>query len=84
MHSASTLTCVARQVPWCTDFPFNVGFRHPQYVGGMLSQLGVFALVASTATLQAGLLAMMAWWVVLYAVTSWMEASDDNDTEHKD
>mmetsp|Transcript_4203 Transcript_4203/g.9021 ORF Transcript_4203/g.9021 Transcript_4203/m.9021 type:complete len:232 (+) Transcript_4203:22-717(+) len=70
-------------VPWCTDFPFNAGFRHPQYVGGMLSQLGVFSLLATSVTLNAGLLAFLAYWFALYAITSYMEASGDND-EHKD
>ena len=38
---------LGRPVPWCTGFPFNLGFRHPQYVGGFCSQLGVLALLAT-------------------------------------
>jgi hypothetical protein len=68
-------------VPWCDGFPFNLGFRHPQYVGGYLTQLGVIAMVASPAALASGLVPLGAWWFFLYAVTSWMEASGDNDTE---
>uniref|UniRef100_A0A7S0Q3H6 phosphatidyl-N-methylethanolamine N-methyltransferase n=1 Tax=Coccolithus braarudii TaxID=221442 RepID=A0A7S0Q3H6_9EUKA len=75
---------LGRPVPWSTAFPFNAGFRHPQYVGGMLSQLGVFALLATPSSLHAGLLALMAWWVLLYALTSLMEASDDNDIKGAD
>ena len=68
-------------VPWSDGFPFNLGFRHPQYVGGYLSQLGVIALLASPSALEAGLLPLGAWWGFLYAVTSWMEASGDNESE---
>ena len=35
---------LGRPVPWCDGFPFNLGFRHPQYVGGLLTQLGLLAL----------------------------------------
>ena len=66
-------------VPWSSAFPFSAGFRHPQYVGGVLSQLGIIALVATRATLAAGLLPLTGWWLLLYALTSWMEAAGDND-----
>ncbi|KAL1519153.1 hypothetical protein AB1Y20_003413 [Prymnesium parvum] len=66
-------------VPWCDGFPFNLGFRHPQYVGGFCSQLGVVAVVSSPAALKAGLLPLGAWWFFLYSATSLMEASGDND-----
>ena len=41
-------------VPWSTAFPFSAGFRHLRHVGGFASQLGVFALFASEATIAAG------------------------------
>lgn len=49
-------------VPWCEGFPFNLGFRHPQYVGGFCSQLGIISLVSSSSLLDAGLLPLVAWW----------------------
>mmetsp|Transcript_45665 Transcript_45665/g.148437 ORF Transcript_45665/g.148437 Transcript_45665/m.148437 type:complete len:253 (-) Transcript_45665:283-1041(-) len=67
-------------VPWCSGFPFNLGFRHPQYVGGTLSQYAVFLALSSPATSRAGLLPLLAWWSVNYAAMSWVEASfGDND-----
>jgi|TARA_B100000524_G_scaffold258345_1_gene140228 hypothetical protein len=68
-----------RPVPWCTGFPFNIGFRHPQYVGAIISQLGVISMLASPATVAAGLPQLVAWWLICYALTSWMEASGDNE-----
>lgn len=70
-------------VPWCDGFPFNLGFRHPQYVGGYLSQLGVIALMSSPSALEAGLVPLAAWWLFMYAVTGWMEASGDNEDSKK-
>jgi len=70
---------IGRPVPWATAFPFNLGFRHPQYVGGILCQLGVLLVPANPAALAAGLPALAVWWLALYALTAWMEASGDND-----
>jgi len=70
-------------VPWCDGFPFNLGFRHPQYVGGFCTQLGVIAVLTTSAALDAGLVPLGAWWFLLYSVTSWMEASGDNDGDDK-
>ena len=72
---------LGRPVPWSTAFPFNSGFRHPQYVGGMLSQLGVLVPLATTKTMEAGLLPLVGFWTALYGITSWMEASGDNDVK---
>lgn len=69
------------QVPWCDGFPFNLGYRHPQYVGGTLSQYAVFAVLSSRETMAAGLLPLLVWWTVNYALVSWMEASSDNDAQ---
>ena len=70
---------LGRPVPWCYDFPFNVGFRHPQYVGGLLSQLGVLVLLTTKETVAAGMLPLVGWWTTLYALTAYMEAVGDND-----
>eukprot|EP00967_Tisochrysis_lutea_P024893 scaffold28594_cov28-Tisochrysis_lutea.AAC.1 len=68
------------QVPWVTGFPFNLGYRHPQYVGGTLSQCALFAVLSSPETQTAGLLPLLGWWTFNYAMVSWMEASfGDND-----
>jgi hypothetical protein len=68
------------RIPWVTGFPFNLGYRHPQYVGGTLSQYALFLVLSSPATQAAGLLPLLAWWTINYALVSWMEASfGDND-----
>ena len=68
-----------RPVPWSTAFPFNAGYRHPQYVGAVLSQLGVLLAVTTPATLDDGLGVLIVYWVVLYCITSYIEAKGDND-----
>ena len=70
---------LGRPVPWCDGFPFNLGFRHPQYVGGLLTQLGLLALASDERSLHAGLAPLAAWWVLLYVATSVQEALGDND-----
>uniref|UniRef100_A0A7S2J3R7 phosphatidyl-N-methylethanolamine N-methyltransferase n=1 Tax=Haptolina brevifila TaxID=156173 RepID=A0A7S2J3R7_9EUKA len=70
---------LGRHVPWSTAFPFNAGFRHPQYVGATLSQLAVLLPLATPAGIEAGLAPLAAFWIVAYAATSYMEASGDND-----
>ena len=66
-------------VPWSTAFPFSAGFRHPQYVGGYVSQLGVMLFLANPATLEMGLLPLTVLWFVLYLTNSVVEASGDAD-----
>ena len=70
---------LGRPVPWSTAFPFNAKYRHPQYVGAMLSQLGVLLVLTSEETLKKGLAGFLLWWIVLYTVTSIIEAKGDND-----
>lgn len=70
---------LGRPVAWSTAFPFNAGFRHPQYVGGYASQLGVLVLLISPATMAAGLVPLAATWAFCYIITSVVEASGDND-----
>ena len=72
---------LGRPVPWSYDFPFNVGFRHPQYVGGVLSQLSLFCLFTTATTAACGIGYLLSWWLILYMLTSWMEASGDNIPE---
>ena len=67
------------KVPWSTAFPFSAGFRHPQYVGGYVTQLGVMLALANTATLDMGLPPLAVLWFLLYLVNSIVEASGDAD-----
>ena len=70
---------LGRPVKWSTAFPFSAGFRHPQYVGGFTSQLGVLLALASPSTIAAGLVPLAAFWGLCYVATSIIEASGDND-----
>lgn len=72
---------LGRPVPWSSAFPFNAGYRHPQYVGAVLSQLGVLLPLTTAATLDLGLGVLTAYWVTLYVITSIIEASGDNDKD---
>jgi hypothetical protein len=54
-------TKLGAPVSWVTGFPYGTGFRHPQYVGGFVSQLGVLAL-----STDAEAPALAAWWGALY------------------
>ena len=73
---------LGRHIPWSSAFPFNAGFRHPQYVGATLSQLAVLLLLATPEAIQAGLVPLAAFWIFAYMATSYMEASGDNDGTH--
>lgn len=64
---------LGERVPWSTGFPFSAGFRHAQYVGAYLSQMGLLALLASPANLAAGLVPLSLWWALLYAMNSYFE-----------
>ena len=61
---------LGRPVEWCTGFPFNLGFRHPQYVGGLLSQLGVLVPLTTDETLSQGLSLLVVFWVGLCELPS--------------
>lgn len=68
---------LGREVPWCTDFPFNAGVRHPQYIGAMLAYTGLFLLLGGGAPSAA--LSLLVLEAGLYAFTSLMEEAGDND-----
>lgn len=70
---------LGRPVPWATGFPFNLGLRHPQYVGAMLSWGGVFALLAATPETLEPLATVLLGWGCLYCATAAHEASSDAD-----
>ena len=71
---------LGKSVPWSSAFPFSAGFRHPQYVGSLTSQLGVLLLLASEKTMTLGLGPLAAFWALCYLVTSLIESSVDNDS----
>jgi len=64
-------------VPWCYGFPFNVGLRHPQYVGVVLSIWGGLLLVLSEETADLGLSQLCIAWALMYVAMSAMEQSGD-------
>ena len=70
---------LGRKVEWSTAFPFNAGFRHPQYVGGFICQLGVLLHLATPSTVADGLAALGAFWALCYVLTSVVESMGDNN-----
>merc|ERR1711879_139067 len=59
---------LGRPVPWATGFPFNLGIRHPQYVGSVLSWAGLLTLLAATPSTAAPLGVVLLSWTGLYCV----------------
>eukprot|EP00933_Yihiella_yeosuensis_P049990 TRINITY_DN47754_c0_g1_i1.p1 TRINITY_DN47754_c0_g1~~TRINITY_DN47754_c0_g1_i1.p1 ORF type:complete len:221 (+),score=36.45 TRINITY_DN47754_c0_g1_i1:199-861(+) len=72
---------LGRPVPWASGFPFNLGLRHPQYVGAMLSWAGLFSLLAATPSTAAPLGAVLLGWTGFYCATAAHEASSDVDSK---
>ena len=70
---------LGRQVPWCKGFPFNVGLRHPQYVGGVLTILGALFVLMSADLVRAGMVQAGLAWAGEYVAMSIMEQLSDND-----
>jgi len=70
---------LGRPVPWCDRFPFNVGLRHPQYVGVVLTILGALLLLTSAPVLETGLVHAGLAWATMYVLMAAMEQMNDND-----
>lgn len=68
---------LGRPVPWCTGFPFNVGLRHPQYVGVVLTILGGLSVLLSESMVRAGLVQAGLAWAGMYVAMSIMEQIAD-------
>ena len=74
---------LGRTVPWCSSFPFNVGLRHPQYVGVVLTILGAAIPMLNDVLIRAGLIQAMLAWASMYVVMCIMEQLNDNDKSDK-
>ena len=74
---------LGRTVPWCTSFPFNVGLRHPQYVGVVLTLLGLTLPVVNRDTIQNGFVPMMCAWASMYIIMSIMEQIADGNKKRE-
>ena len=74
---------LGRSVPWCSAFPFNVGLRHPQYVGVVLTILGGVFVLLSEPLVVAGLVQACLAWAGMYVAMSVMEQLNDNDSDTK-
>mmetsp|Transcript_31964 Transcript_31964/g.55937 ORF Transcript_31964/g.55937 Transcript_31964/m.55937 type:complete len:143 (+) Transcript_31964:3-431(+) len=65
------------RVPWCSSFPFNIGLRHPQYVGVVLTLWGALALLLTPAAERAMLPQVLLVWGGMYALMAAMEQLGD-------
>mmetsp|Transcript_160908 Transcript_160908/g.283531 ORF Transcript_160908/g.283531 Transcript_160908/m.283531 type:complete len:230 (+) Transcript_160908:69-758(+) len=70
---------LGRTVPWAYGFPFNVGLRHPQYVGVVLTLWGLLTLLLCEPLAIVGLPQAVVVWGSMYAIMSAMEQAGDND-----
>ena len=61
---------LGKRVPWVTGFPFSV-CPHPQYVGSVMTILGLAALLWNHAP--QGLGVIVVYWASLYVVTAVVE-----------
>ena len=63
-------TKLGKTVPWCTGFPFNI-VSHPQYVGSVMTVLGVTTLLWTQGP--PGLGSVAGYWCSLYVITALQE-----------
>merc|ERR1712061_663364 len=63
---------LGKTVPWATGFPFNVGLRHPQYVGVVLTLWGALTVVMCGEVVRMGLPQLVIVWGSMYAAMSAM------------
>mmetsp|Transcript_16049 Transcript_16049/g.35925 ORF Transcript_16049/g.35925 Transcript_16049/m.35925 type:complete len:231 (-) Transcript_16049:37-729(-) len=69
------------EIPWCSSFPFNVGLRHPQYVGVVLCLAGGLTVLMSAELAQLSLPQLVALWALMYVFMSATEQAGDNDKD---
>ena len=60
-----------KKVAWRRSFPFNLGIRHPQYVGAVMTIWACIVLVWQQRP--GGLLTLALYWTLLYAATALWE-----------
>jgi len=72
-----------RPVPWCTGFPFNVGLRHPQYVGVVFGIWGCGCLMITGKAVEGGLFSVLLAWCVMYLLVSRMEETGSESKSGK-
>jgi hypothetical protein len=68
---------LGREVPWCTGFPFNIGLRHPQYVGVVLTLWSGLLVCISEGTLRCGFVQALVAWAGMYCIMCAMEQAGD-------
>ena len=66
---------LGRNVPWYEGFPFTV-IHHPQYMGAILTEWGIFLLLATPAHIVAGWYGLAVMQSIFYIWTCWVEDQD--------
>lgn len=75
---------LGRQVDWVEGFPFNIGTRHPQYVGAILSWWGLFNMFISSSFLYNGYMMLCLMTCSIYLAVAVVEQLSDFDNNKKD
>mmetsp|Transcript_107784 Transcript_107784/g.344087 ORF Transcript_107784/g.344087 Transcript_107784/m.344087 type:complete len:230 (-) Transcript_107784:24-713(-) len=70
---------LGREVPWASGFPFNVGLRHPQYVGVVLTLYGGLLVLLCEELAKIYFPQLVLVWAFMYVAMSAMEQVGDND-----
>ena len=68
---------LGKRVPSSDRFPFNLGLRHPQYVGAVLTIAGALPLAACETIVSNGFVHALIATVAMYGALGRMESSDD-------
>mmetsp|Transcript_159865 Transcript_159865/g.282000 ORF Transcript_159865/g.282000 Transcript_159865/m.282000 type:complete len:214 (-) Transcript_159865:8-649(-) len=74
---------LGRAVPWATGFPFNLGLRHPQYVGSWLSWAGLMLLFLPDRRAAAPAAVVLSLFGGAYLISAKAEAIDDADVNEE-
>lgn len=73
-----------KDIPWVTGFPFNIGIRHPQYVGAVISLWGFFMIFVTPKTLGPSIAGALLISVYYTLIGKMEEGEASGGTEKKD
>lgn len=68
---------LGKEIPWNTNFPFNLGMRHPQYMGAILSWWGLFNSVMSPLLIEEGYMFLCVMTGLSYLVVAIVEEAPE-------
>ena len=73
---------LGQPVKWVTGFPFNLGLRHPLYIGLTLIIMGLAVILIDKASAENGILLLSLIWSSYNISTGQTEEQSDKDKKH--